>query len=86
MTLERATPYANEIVTNVIDARVMSKKPLIVTTNLTPEELLGAKEITYQRTLSRLFEHCIPIDFKGTDRRRSGGVKQDTELRQLLGI
>ena len=84
--VQRATPYANEIVTNVIDARVMSKKPLIVTTNLTPEELLGATEITYQRTLSRLFEHCIPIDFKGTDRRRAGGVKQDMELRQLLGI
>ena len=84
--VQRNTPYANEIVTNVIDARVMSRKPLIVTTNLTTEELLGAKDITYQRTLSRLFEHCIPIDFKGDDRRRSGGVKTDMALRGLLGI
>lgn len=84
--VQRSTPYANEIVTNVVDARVMSKKPLIVTTNLTPEELLCAKEITYQRTLSRLFQHCIMIDFRGTDRRRAGGVNQDMELRELLGI
>ena len=84
--VQRNTPYANEIVTNVIDARVMSKKPLIVTTNLTTEELLGANDITYQRTLSRLFEHCIPIDFKGTDRRRYNGAKADPTLRGLLGL
>ena len=84
--VQRNTPYANEIVTNVIDARVMSKKPLIVTTNLTTEELLGANDITYQRTLSRLFEHCIPIDFEGIDRRRYNGAKADPALRGLLGL
>lgn len=84
--VQRDAPYANEIVTNVVNARMMSKKPMIVTTNFTREELLGAKDITYRRTLSRLFECCIPIKFQGEDRRRAGGVKADMELRGLLGI
>jgi DNA replication protein DnaC len=84
--VQRDTSYANEIVTNVVNARMMSEKPMIVTTNFTKEELLGVKDITYQRTLSRLFECCIPIKFQGEDRRRAGGVKADMELRGLLGI
>lgn len=84
--VQRDTSYANEIVTNVVNARMMSEKPMIVTTNFTKEELLGVKDITYQRTLSRLFECCIPVKFQGEDRRRAGGVKADRELRGLLGI
>jgi len=84
--VQRDTSYANEIVTNVVNARMMSKKPLIVTTNFTKKELMGVDDIAYRRTLSRLFECCIPIKFEGEDRRRAGGVKADMELRGLLGI
>ncbi len=84
--VQRNAPYANEIVINVVSARVMSKKPLIVTTNLTMQELLYAKDINYKRTLSRLFECCIPIDFQGVDRRMSDNASGDSELRGLLGI
>ena len=84
--VQRDTGYANEIVTNVVNARMMSKKPLIVTTNLTTEELLNAKDINYKRTLSRLFKHCIPIDFQGIDRRMINNASGDSELRELLGI
>ena len=84
--VQRDTSYANEIVTNVVNARMMSKKPLIVTTNFTKKELMSVDDIAYRRTLSRLFECCIPIKFEGEDRRRAGGVKADMELRRLLGI
>lgn len=84
--VQRSSPYANEIVTNVINARMMSKKPLIVTTNLTMQELLYSKDINYKRALSRLFECCLPIDFQGTDRRMQNNVSGDSELRGLLGI
>ena len=79
-------PYAKEIVTNVVNARTMSKKPMIVTTNFTQEELLYAKDIYYKRILSRLFEQCIPIDFKGIDRRMAKNVSGDMELRRILGL
>ena len=84
--VQRDSSYANEIVTNVVNARLMSKKPMIVTTNLTMQELLYSADINYKRTLSRLFECCIPIDFKGMDRRMSNNVTGDSELRRLLGI
>ena len=84
--VQRDTSYANEIVTNVVNARMMSKKPMIVTTNLTMEELLYSTDINYKRTLSRLFKRCIPIDFQGVDRRMADNASGDSELRGLLGI
>ena len=51
---ERDTEYMNEIVTNIIDARYRSGKPMIVTTNLTSEELKNPRDVRKQRIYSRL--------------------------------
>ncbi|MCR5805694.1 MAG: ATP-binding protein [Oscillospiraceae bacterium] len=61
LAAERNTPYANEIVMNVIDSRCKSGKPLIITTNLTAGELFKPTEMSKQRIYSRLCEMCIPI-------------------------
>ena len=68
--MERNTDYMNEIVYNVIDARYRSKKPLIVTTNLTMEDFEKPQGIERQRIYSRIREMCIPVPVNGTDRRR----------------
>ena len=68
--MERNTDYMNEIVYNVIDARYRSKKPLIVTTNLTMEDFEKPQGIERQRIYSRIREMCIPVLVSGTDRRR----------------
>lgn len=81
LAAERDTEYMNEIVMNVIDSRYRVKKPLIVTTNLTGEELRTEGEIRRKRVISRLYEMCIPYEVKGTDRRadklRADMVKYD---------
>lgn len=82
---ERKSEYMQEIVFNVVDARCRAGLPLIVTTNLTSDELKHPAEITNQRTFSRLFEMCIPLEIKGTDRRREKLKEAHKEYKDLLG-
>ena len=86
LSAERKTEYMSEMVWAVINARYRSGKPLIVTTNLTKEELLGATDINSQRIYSRLFEMCIPYKVDGKDRRRSVLKNDYEEYSKMLGI
>ena len=83
---ERDTEYMGEVVQNVIDARYRAQKPLIVTTNLTGEELKHPKDIRKERIYSRLFEMCIPVEVKGVDRRKKKLRDSNKDLKKLLGI
>lgn len=67
---ERNTDFALEKVYNVIDSRYRSKKPIILTTNLTLKEMKENADIRYVRIYDRVFEMCYPIKFSGTSRRR----------------
>lgn len=86
LSAERKTEYMQEIVFNVIDARYRAKLPLIVTTNLTREELQKPADITYQRIFSRLFEMCTPIEIAGNDRRHAALKNDIAATKQLLGL
>lgn len=72
---ERDTTYMNEIVYYIINAWTSANKPLIVTTNLTGEEMKRPKGINYNRIYSRLFEKCIPYEVKGNHRRNKECVE-----------
>lgn len=86
LSAERKTEYMQEIVFNVIDARSRAKLPLIITTNLTREELQHPADITYQRIFSRLFEMCTPIEITGKDRRHAALKNDIAATKQLLGL
>lgn len=83
---ERDTEYMGEIVQNIIDSRYRSGLPLIVTTNLTAEELKNPAEIRKQRIYSRLFEMCLPIEVKGKDRRKQKLKDDYKDMEGLLGL
>lgn len=83
---ERDTEYMGEIVQNIIDARYRSGKPIIVTTNLTGEELKSPADMRKQRIYSRLFEMCIPYEVKGVDRRKEKLKEDYQKYKELLGI
>ena len=86
LATEADTEYRNEIVFNIIDARVRAGLPIIVTTNLTAAELKGAADIRKQRIYSRLFESCIPLEVKGVDRRREKLKDDFKAYSDLLGL
>lgn len=86
LSAERKTEYMQEIVFNVIDARYRANLPLIVTTNLTREELLNPADLTYQRIFSRLFEMCTPIEVSGKDRRQKALKEDIGKMKNILGL
>lgn len=86
LAAERKTEYMSEIVFNVIDARYRAGLPLIVTTNLTSEELKHPADISYQRTFSRLLEMCVPVKVDGKDKRLEKMKADFQPMRDLLGL
>lgn len=86
LAAERDTEYMSENVYNIIDARYRSGKALIVTTNLTADELKNAEEVRKQRIYSRLLEMCMPIEVKGKDRRKTKLKEDLSKYKELLGI
>lgn len=68
--MERSTDYVNEIVYNVIDTRYRSGLPLIVTTNLSDDDMKNTEDLAKKRIYSRILEMCFPVSVGGTDRRK----------------
>lgn len=83
---ERDTEFTWEKVMNVIDARYRAGLPLIITTNLTLEDLADPSDIRRQRVFSRLKEMCIFLEVNGADRRNKKMRDKLTTTKSLLGI
>lgn len=83
---ERNTSFMDEVVFSVIDARTKTKGPLLVTTNLTREELKMPKTTSKSRIISRLYQVCIPYEVVGEDQRYSGLASDYSHFKNLLGI
>lgn len=83
---ERDTEYMTETVQMIIDNRYRAGLPLIVTTNLTSEELKNPADIKKQRTYSRLLEMCIPIEVGGSDRRKDKLKHDYSYYKEKLGL
>lgn len=49
----------------MIDSRYRSGRPLIVTTNLTLEDLQHPEDTAHARIYDRLIEMCSPVRFTG---------------------
>ena len=84
LDIERQTGYMSETVYNVIDSRYRSGKPMIVTTNLSSEQLKNPGTIEKQRVYSRIMDVCIPILFAGEDRRYKNAKNKYAEDMKLL--
>lgn len=64
--VERDAPIVYEMMYAVIDSRARAKKPLIITTNLTSDEI---KNTIDKRIFSRICDMCDVVECKGNDRR-----------------
>ena len=82
--MERGTEYGLEQVYNVIDSRYRSRKPLIVTTNLTLEELQHPQDTPHARIYDRLTSMCAPVRFTGSNFRKETAQEKLERLKQLM--
>ena len=82
--MERGTEYGLEQVYNMIDSRYRSGKPLIVTTNLTLEELQNPEDTAHARIYDRLTEMCTPVRITGENFRKARAREKMEQLKKLL--
>lgn len=81
---ERDTSFASERAFDAVDARIRARKPLIATTNLTPEELGKVEDIRAQRIYDRILGACIAIPVIGSSARVTEQHKKVEAARKLL--
>lgn len=84
--IERGTEYALEQVYNVIDTRYKSGKPLIITTNLTLDELKYPTDIPHKRIYDRVLGMCVPVMFNGVNFRKEEAAAKMEAAKKLFGL
>lgn len=82
--VERNTDYALEKTYNVVDSRARSKKPFILTTNLTWEELTKEQDLRYKRIFDRILEVCYPVHVPGKSHRIKKAAQRMNDTRKIL--
>ena len=68
----------------MIDSRYRSKKPLIVTTNLTLTELNNAPDMAHRRIYDRILERCAPIRINNRNIRQDNASANLQEAKKIL--
>lgn len=82
--IERSTEFALEQVFNVIDSRYRSKLPLIVTTNMTLDELKHPQDLARSRIYDRVLERCVPLKINNQNIRQMNAAENIQEARKIL--
>jgi DNA replication protein DnaC len=82
--VERNTEFALEQVFSVIDTRYRSKKPMIVTTNLTLDELNDPADQAHARIYDRVLERCVPVQINKENIRVRNATANLIQTEELL--
>ena len=80
---ERNTSFGKERVFDVVDKRLLTGKPMIVTTNIPLSVMKQAVNLDDRRIYDRILEVCVPIRFDGENFRRgnaSANIKKAAEM------
>jgi len=81
---ERDTSFACERVFDAIDTRIRARKPIIVTTNLTPGELGGVTDKRLKRIYDRILGACTIVPVNGSSVRVIEHAQKTEFARGLL--
>ena len=69
---------------NIIDSRYRAKLPLIVTTNLTLQELKNPDSLAKARIYDRVLERCVPIRINNRNIRQENARENLERAKELL--
>ena len=83
--MERNSEFAREQIFSVIDSRYRSQLPMIVTTNLSLDELKGTTDLSKSRIYDRVLERCLPIRVNEQNIRELNQAAVLARAKQLLG-
>lgn len=66
----------------IVDSRYWAGLPMIITTNLTKQDLLSPRSVTKKRIYDRILDRCCPIEMTGTNRRVKAMRNSILEMKQ----
>lgn len=81
---ERGTEFALERVHSLVDTRISSNKPLIVTTNIDINDMGNCTDLKRKRTFDRILPATFAFAMKGISYRMKQAQKNYEELKNLL--
>lgn len=84
--IERNTSYAQEQVYNVIDGRYRTGLPMIITTNLTLQNIKHPDNMENIRIYDRVLERCFPIEVNGDSHRKKSVRESYDAMKDKLGL
>ena len=82
--VEHRSEFAMTQMFHIVDGRYRTGKPLIVTTNLTLQELKNPPDLAHARIYDRLLEMCTPIRINGQNIRRLRAQENMRRMRERL--
>ena len=82
--VERNSEFAREQVFNIIDSRYRSQLPMIVTTNLTVDELKNPADLARARIYDRVLERCTAIKVNDQNIRKLNMAENLAKAKKLL--
>ena len=80
---ERNTSYGKECVFDVVNRRLLSGKPMIITTNITLSAMQKATGLDDRRIYDRILEVCVPILFNGENFRKGNAAENLKKAAEL---
>lgn len=83
---ERDTPFSREQLCAVVDARSEAKKPLVVTTNVTNDEMKKCTDYELSRLYDRLQACCTFVSVIGDSKRGEIAAQKMQRTRELLEL
>ena len=86
LSAERDTEFMNEQIFQIVDARYRARLPMIITTNLSIDEIKTANTINKQRVYDRVLERCHPIKVEGRSKRKAKIREEYDSMQELLGL
>ena len=82
--VERSTGYVSEQMFSIIDSRYRSGLPMIITTNLTLEEMKAAQDPDRKRIYDRILHRCTPVCVNGKNIRQQDAAEKIRAMGKLL--
>lgn len=80
--VEGKSDFVQGVIKGIIDKRIASVRPLIITTNTPQAEFCAPPDLNHKRIYSRLFEICIPFVAEGDDLRKAAFIKNGQEFKK----
>lgn len=84
--MERRTDYAREQIFAIIDGRYLSKRPMVITTNLSLQHMKSPPDLVDKRIFDRVLEVCVPVCFDNESLRRDRAKENLKKFKQITGV